>query len=146
MQLTTDNYFEGWRPGLGSSELQCGRAIILSILWSGRDGPPTQLTNLLRSMASVTKSAGKAASLVFSGEAGFAIRGNLAILGLSASGYGVLESNRTNASPPFFSSLEYFDESGTFEAYEATISRLHYGQMQISGCAGQTGEVSQCVH
>ena len=169
-------------------------AIILSILWSGHDGPLTQLTDMLRSMATVTRSAGEAASLVFDGGAGIAIRGASAMLGLSASGYDVLESAwhgidllevRTTAGsgnivaaaaeelgdwlegssgaastsvplqarhawaslcrsasltmPAFFSSLEYFDESGTFEVHEATISlastghfRFHYRQIQIS--------------
>ena len=67
-------------------------------------------------MASVTKSAGKAASLVFSREAGIVIRGNLAMLGLSVSGYDVKSARRgcgstsLTMSAPFSVPLEYFDE------------------------------------
>ena len=43
-------------------------------------------------MATVTKSAGEAASLVFDGGGGIVIRGTLAMLGASASGYDVLKS------------------------------------------------------
>lgn len=67
-------------------------ALIVAILWSGHEGPIAQLTDMLRTVATVTRSAGGAAVLLFESSSGISIRASSAVLEVTASSLDVFQA------------------------------------------------------